>query len=375
MPTPQQLAQGLTNPYAGGLQIAGAGAGGGSANWGVTFDPASGSLVANTGFGEAPIYNAQQFSQWQANPSSNPFPTLTQIQQSPTQMITHNPGTTPSAGWGYSIKDPSGGTQSISYKLDPATGYYIPTSAVGHAADTGSFIDNLIKYGAIAGTAAVGAMGAANAVAPGTFATSAGPGASALGGSAADIGSGAGGLGATVPSEISNFAPTPVDTSGITDVSSVLGNNPVNIAGGGGLASGFAGGQYLDPLASGPQAGVPGSTGTFSQGAPISSGANGLEYTGAAPAYDVAPTLPSSAFSSSALSTADKLKLAQQLLKLGQTFTTQPQVGRNQVGAGGGIAQGAAGLMGNMKMMLEANAQAKMNGQPLPFPGLGNMGT
>jgi hypothetical protein len=133
-----------------------------------------------------------------------------------------------------------------------------------------------------------------------------------------------------------------------------------------GLSSGFSSaGQYVDPLYGGsPGAGIPGATGTLDASAPIT-GSSLLSGS------------PGAAGLGASLTNADKLKLAKNLLSLGQNMATGQQTKVNNgvvsSGVGGTIAGG--GLSGNLKMLLEANAQAKLNGQPLPFPGLGGMGT
>ncbi len=149
----------------------------------------------------------------------------------------------------------------------------------------------------------------------------------------------------------------------------------------GGLSSTFTGGggyaPALDPTAGLSGAGIPGATGTFGAGAPITSGPGGLGFSGAdLPAFDAIGTLPTSAFNQSSpswFSDPNNLKLAKNLLNIvggGQPGSAQPH------GMFGGtlVGGGNQGLTGNMKMMLEANAQARMNGQSLPFPGFGGMG-
>lgn len=169
-----------TNPYPQGIPVSGTGS---SAPWATAWDPALGTYTANTGFGQAPIYTADQFKQWTSG-ANNFDPTFS-------LPGSKNSGFTAEGNWlggqasyspgaGFSISTPGGGTQGIQYKLDPATGYYIPASASGSSGGT-SLIDNLIKYGAIGGGLAITGGGAAGLLGPGTV----GAGAGALGGSAA----------------------------------------------------------------------------------------------------------------------------------------------------------------------------------------------
>src|SRR6266403_1310103 len=242
--------------------------------------------------------------------------------------------------------------------LNNIMGSYAPGTQFQHINDGGFIgaLDNIIKGGAIiGGTLALPGVGSSLL----GGASTAGPGAAAIGGSVGDIG-------AVVQSL----------TGGLTGAP-------------GGLSSVFTGGgnyaPALDPTAGLSGAGIPGATGTFGAGAPITSGPGGLGFSGAAlPAFDATGTLPTSAFNQSPpswFSNPNNLKLAKNLLKTGYQMMggqSQQQPGQQQSGLGlgtsGASGAGIGGLSNNLKMMLEANAQARMNGQQLPFPGLGGMG-
>lgn len=215
-----------TNPYASGISVAGTGPGGTASNW-TTGMGANGQLYANTGFGQAPIYTADQFAKLAPNAqtgavagSPNEFFAL-----QPAAGNTQNPygasipytydangnvvDNTAQPGSTLDIKTGGTGSQQVAYKLDPKTGDYIPASASGSAGG-GNWADNLIKYGAMAGGAiadGAGAMGLG----------SAGPGASALGGSA-DLASsvGEGGLTAVEDAGATAF---PVNAPGAAQTS------------------------------------------------------------------------------------------------------------------------------------------------------------
>lgn len=180
-------------------------------------------------------------------------------------------------------------------------------------------MDNIIKFGAIGGSAATGAAGGVGLLGPGNSGLSLAQSGLASVGGLGDTAGSLASLGTTAP-EISNFTPPNIQQPPVLDTS---GMAPLNIAdAGAGLGTG---GSLVSSL-------------------------------------------------SKAKTAIDRVKLAQQLL--------------NVVGGGGGpgspsqqgmvggtlVGQGSGGLTGNMKMMLQANAQAQMNGQPLPFPGLGGMG-
>jgi len=70
---------------------------------------------------------------------------------------------------------------------------------------------------------------------------------------------------------------------------------------------------------------------------------------------------------SKAKTAIDRVKLAQQLLNVVGGGGGPGSTGQQGMLGGTLVGQGSGGLTGNMKMMLQANAQAQMNGQPLPF--------
>jgi len=78
-------------------------------------------------------------------------------------------------------------------------------------------------------------------------------------------------------------------------------------------------------------------------------------------------------------SLTNNIRLAQGLLKLGQTIGAPGSLSKTPGQTGGmagsgGVVAGGGQLIDNLSMMLQANAMAKMNGAPLPFPGLGGLG-
>lgn len=300
------------NPYANGISVAGTGAGGAATNWGVQWDPTMNSYAANTGFGMAPIYTANQWNQLTSNRSGgqNPMsPLMSMLGPNSGFQGTINAPTAAGGFGGYSlnpgspfsIATPGGGSQSVQYKLDPATGYYIPSKAtsVGSGA---SPMDQIIQYGALAGAAlplaaGVGAMAGLGTGAGGSLfgvPVTAGPGATALGGSA-DLGTAvgaAGGAGAgtggaltynSVPGQWGGQAGAPIagePTAGSLPPGMAGGGTPVagdisnlNPMAGWGTAPG---GGPLDSLgtgaASGTTAGLfsPSLSGLFTPGGPNS---------------------------------------------------------------------------------------------------------
>jgi hypothetical protein len=142
------------------------------------------------------------------------------------------------------IRDINGNIVSKPWMGDPSpvqtlltTGNFDPNQTFQQIDDGGvtSFMDNLIKAGAITG-ATIAMPGVGTSMFGG--AATPGLGAEAIGGSGIAEGAGAG---------AASVAPSA-----------------------GGLASQFSGGQYVDPLFSGtPEAGVPGATGTFNAAAPL----------------------------------------------------------------------------------------------------------
>lgn len=314
------------NPYTQGLMVAGTGPAGASTNWATQMTPNG--LVANTGFGQAPIYTADQFNQW-ASSGNSPFYDLKgPFNGNAPAWANQAPNSGLSAGSTFVIHTPDGGQQNIDYKLDPKTGYYVPSSASGASNSTG-LVDNLIKYGAMAGSAVAGGAGALGY-------GSAGPGASALGGSADAIGGAAGG--AAAGGAAAGGGAMTFDPSGMADqIAATAGQN---------VAPQLA--TDASNIAAAGDAGITADIG--SGGSSLLSSLN------------------------SAKTTYDRIKLANQLLKIVGGNATGPS--QQQQGMFGGtlVGQGSGGLTGNMKMMLQANAQAQMNGQPLPFPGLGGMG-
>lgn len=177
------MAQLPPNPYASGLLVAGTGPNGSSTNWTTQWDPATGTYAANSGFGLAPIYTADQFSQLMGK-----LPGNESFGGGAPNPLTYNPdaskgsgpnlaGTVnaarPSAGENLIINtgQPGGavspGMQDVSYMLDPKTGYYVPSSASGTAPFKQDILDTLVP-GAILGTAAAGlGIGAAGALGAG----------------------------------------------------------------------------------------------------------------------------------------------------------------------------------------------------------------
>jgi hypothetical protein len=185
----------VANPYANGLNVSGAG---GTGNWGVSYDPTFGTLAANTGFGEAPIYTPSQFSALLGKlPSNETFgngPNQASVTANPDAPKSNGPGSqaqyaasfAPSAGsplvvntgggGGSSFLNAPGG-QTIQYGLDPKTGYEVPISARGSAPGTSDIWDSIVP--AVLGTAALGGAGA----------LAAGAGAAGAGAAGADVAS------------------------------------------------------------------------------------------------------------------------------------------------------------------------------------------
>lgn len=352
--SPQALGAALANPYASGISVAGTGPNNSATNWGVTWDPATGTYAANTGFGMAPIYNASQFASLVPNTQTGAIKGLGNESfalSAPAGATTNpfDPGTyvdpvtgqiafqTAAAGNTLGINTGGTGQQDIVYKLDPATGYYIPASASGTSGGT-SLVDNLIKYGAIAGgavAAGAGAMGYG----------SAGPGASAVGGSA-DVPGAASGLG-DVAQSFPIAAQAPAQTSQLAPLSGYGGS----------------GGMAFDPSSLVQGAADSANTSVGPQLAADQSAIAGQGMAGI--------TADAANLGTAGLSTMDKIKLAQNLLKFGQQVTGGGATGQGTQPMRFSGQQLAGGLSGNLKMMIEANAQAQMNGQPAPFPGLG----
>jgi hypothetical protein len=187
-------------------------------------------------------------------------------------------------------------------------------------------------------------------------------GASALGGAGGGAGSAA-----------SSGLDTPVLDSSAFQLPSAGGE----VGSSGGLASTFGPSGYVDPLATGadPFGGTIGSTGVSYSGAPISMdpGGAGFAYNPGSLNYLDAPTLSTDAFS------PPKSGVNQNLLKLGQKLLGQGGSGGSNSQQNAPFTQplilGGGGQMNSLlKMMLEANAQAQMNGQAAPFPGVTNRG-
>jgi hypothetical protein len=185
----------IANPYSNGLNVSGAG---GTGNWGVSYDPTFGTLAANTGFGEAPIYTPSQFSSLLGKlPGNETFgngPNQASVTANPDTPKSNLPGSqaqyaasfAPSAGsplvvntgggGGSSFLNAPGG-QTIQYGLDPKTGYEVPISARGSAPGTSDIWDSIVP--AVLGTAALGGAGA----------LAAGAGAAGAGAAGADVAS------------------------------------------------------------------------------------------------------------------------------------------------------------------------------------------
>jgi hypothetical protein len=218
------------------------------------------------------------------------------------------PGAKPtfSAGNPFQISTPNQGWQRLDYKLDPTTGYYIPSGTQGGSTAGTSIWDNLIQGGAIAGGAIATGAGLAGL-------GSTGPGAAAVGGSVTPI-AGAAGTGAAastggaltadlVPGSFGGAAGAPLATASgdLTGMASALpaaSTAPADVGAAGALvgppadlAAGFVGppAGLAGSLAGAPAAGTSGglmdllggNTGTIGTGASAIGGATGL--TGGSP--------------------------------------------------------------------------------------------
>jgi hypothetical protein len=226
---------------------------------------------------------------------------------------------------GGGVAGDTSGTQSTVFNFDPSTGAYVPASQQGHSGGTG-LVDNLIKAGAILG------------------------GGAALGGSLAGLGN------------QTSLAPA-FDAAPTLDASVFSAGAPEV-----GTAGSAAGGMTFDNA--GLVQGISDSAAASS--APQLAG--DLTNIAGQGASGLAADIGGGGLTSS------QLNLAKNLLNLGKTALQgtpvgQPRVNSAGVGASSALGAGIGGLSDNLKMMLEANAQAQMNGQPLPFPGMGGMGT
>lgn len=219
------------------------------------------------------------------------------------------------------------------YSIDPKTGQYVLTSSVApQASDANSLLDQIIRGGSQAALATMGGLAGASAAGLTNGATTLFGGANPLFGA-----------GAAAPAAAPATTGADVGTGGMTFDNS-------------GLVQGISDSASAS---SAPQ---------------IASDATTIANQGAA---GIAADTAGSGLTSS------QLNLAKNLLNLGKTALQGTPVGQQRVGspaagvgagAPGGFGQGVNGLSDNLQMMLLANAQAKMNGQPLPFPGMGGMG-
>ena len=187
---------------------------------------------------------------------------------------------------------------------------------------------------------------------------------------AAMLGAGAlGGAGAGAGSSSLGALDTP-----LVDASSFQLPDAGDLAAGAGGAGGgatFAGGAYTPALDVGQTvgAGIPGSSGVLG-GAPINVGADGsFAYSPEMSSYLDTMPLSSGQIAPSSGINPNLIKLGQKLLGniSGGGYPGNPQqgmFGQTQLQSGGGQMNSL------LKMMMLANAQAQMNGQEAPFPGV-----
>jgi len=262
-----------TNPYASGVKVSGTGPNGSGSTWQTVQDPNTGIIYANTGFGMAPVYTADQYSQIQKGlPSNYSFyaGASSSGQKYGDPFSTYSADTTPTAGSTLNIAQQNGGLQQVNYTLDPNTGYYVPSSAASQGnVNSGLFsniTDALSAYGLPLTLAAIsgGALGVIGAGA----------------GDAAGAGAGAGAAGAgSVGSALAGGAPL-ADLSGMADLTSVGGLSAADSAAlaastGGAAAAGS--GSVADALSG---VATPGTVTTpgVATGAPYSGDLSGLGY-------------------------------------------------------------------------------------------------
>jgi hypothetical protein len=256
-------------------------------------------------------------------------------------------------GLSLSVKNPNGGSSTISYNLDPTTGKYVPAgNAIGTGAPDTSFWSGF--------TTPAEVIGGATGLSAGLQALMGAAGAAGAGGDAAA--SAAGTSGATVAPE----------------------------AGGSSIGLGQSVGDYLGAApASAPI--VPGSPGVSGL---YSAATSAVPGTGAADSslfLNAAGSVPSATGMSVLDTLAQNPKLTAQLLSAGKSFLGANGSGSKsggQSGGGMGAIQGGIpsyvgaagttsagmGLADNSQNMQRANAQARAMGQPLPFPGIGGLG-
>lgn len=118
--------------------------------------------------------------------------------------LNFTPGGNTASGF-YSTRGmPGGGTQSVYYNPQGQA-----TDVAGHNPDTGSLLDSLIKYGAMAGGAVAAGGGLLGLGTPG-------PGAAALGGSPVELGGGAGAF-VGPPADLAGAGGMTFDNSALVD--------------------------------------------------------------------------------------------------------------------------------------------------------------